>query len=102
MKEPKRIVKKKQPFAKKAILRDNGKERIVYIQEKGSVVSSVSNHPNSSWKTQEDVLTSKLRIFDDEENDSNSYPSNDDNYPQYSITYYNDEGECLGGVLRSE
>lgn len=96
-------MKNRPPFAEKAILRENGKERIVYIQEKGSVVSSVSNHPNSSWKTEEVVQTSKLRSFDDEENDNNSYTSsNDDNYPQYSITHYNDEGECIGGVLRSE
>lgn len=56
------IMKKSQPFvAEKAILKEkNGTERIVYVQEKGSVVSSVSKQPNSSWKTQEDVQTSKL------------------------------------------
>ncbi len=55
-------MKKGQQFvAEKAVLKEsNGTERIVYIQEKGSVVSSVSNYHNSSWKTQEDVQTSKL------------------------------------------
>ena len=53
--------KGQQIVAEKAVLKEsNGTERIVYIQEKGSVVSSVSNYPNSSWKTQEDVQTSKL------------------------------------------
>ena len=56
------IMKKGQSFvAEKAILKEsNGTERVVYIQEKGSVVSSVSKQPNSTWKTQEDVQTSKL------------------------------------------
>ena len=53
--------KGKQFAAEKAILKEsNGTERVVYIQEKGSVVSSVSSSPNSSWETQEDVQTSKL------------------------------------------
>lgn len=98
-------MKKGQPFvAEKAILKESNRtERIVYIQEKGSVVSSVSKQPNSSWKTEETVQTSKLRSFDDEENDNNSYSSSsNDNYSQYSTTHYNDEGECIGGVLRSE
>ena len=97
-------MKKGQSFvAEKAILKEsNGTERVVYIQEKGSVVSSVSKQPNSSWKTQEDVQTSKLRSFDNE-NDSDSYSSSsNDSYSQYSTTHYNDEGECIGGVLRSE
>jgi hypothetical protein len=98
-------MKKGKPFvAEKAILKENdGTERIVYIQERGNVASSVSKHPKSSWKTEEIVQTSKLRSFDDEENDNNSYSSSsDDNYSQYSTTHYNDEGECIGGVLRSE
>ena len=55
-------MKKGQSFvAEKAILKEsNGTERVVYIQEKGSVVSSVSKQPNSSWKTEEVVQTSKL------------------------------------------
>ena len=99
-----KIMKKGQPFvAEKAILKEsNGTERIVYVQERGSVVSNVSKQPNSSWKTEETVQTSKLRIFDNEENDNNNYSSSNDDYSEYSTTHYDDEGECVGGVLKSE
>ena len=81
----------------------DGSERIVYIQERGSVVSNVSKYPNSSWKTEEVVQTSKLTIIEDDEDGNSSFSStNDDNYSQYSTVHYNDEGECVGGVLRSE
>lgn len=98
-------MKKGQPFvAEKAILKEsNGTERIVYIQERGSIVSTVSKAPKSSWKTEEQFATSQLRKFDDEDCSSDSLSTSDnDSCSQYSTTHYNDEGECVGGVLKSE
>lgn len=100
-------MKKGQPFvAEKAILKEsNGTERVVYVQERGSIVSTVSKAPKSSWKTEEQFATSRLRKFDDEDNcsqSSSSSSSDSDSYSRYSTTHYNDDGECVGGVLRSE
>ena len=61
----------------------------------------MSKHPISNFDTEEDVLTSQLKSFDNDE-DSASSSTNDNNCTQYSTVHYNDEGECIGGVLRSE
>jgi hypothetical protein len=99
-------MKKGEPFvAEKAILKEsNGTERVVYVQERGSIVSTVSKAPKSSWKTEEQFATSRLRPFDDDDdNDANYSSTNDsDSDSQYSTSHYNDEGECVGGALRSE
>jgi hypothetical protein len=98
-------MKKGQAFvAEKAILKEsNGTERVVYVQERGSIVSTVSKAPKSSWRTEEQFATSRLREFNDEDNDMHSSSTNDsDSDSQYSTTHYNDDGECVGGVLRSE
>jgi hypothetical protein len=88
-------------MSKKAILTEsNGNQKTVYIQEKGNVVSSVSSHKNGSFKTNEDVLTSRLQEIDEDDYSERSESNSD--YSQYSTVHYNDEGECIGGVLRSE
>jgi hypothetical protein len=86
-------------MSKKAILTEsNGQTKTVYIQEKGNVVSSVSPYKIGSFKTNKDVLTSRLEEVDEDDYNTSQPESND----TYSTIHYNDEGEICGGVLRSE
>jgi len=49
-------------MSKKVIVSDSkGRERTMYLQEEGSVVSTVSPYPQSSYKTEENVFNSSIK-----------------------------------------
>lgn len=57
-------------MAKQVTVTDSsGKERQMYLQGQGSVVSVVSPNENSSWKTEETVFNSSIKEVTEEKGD---------------------------------
>lgn len=114
--------KTKLIMSEKAIVTDDeGKKRQMYIQERGSVCSSVSPYKFGSWKTNETVLNSKIegmkpleRVvlnkntvawrYSESECGSHYSPSvsNTPAYIQSETAHFDEHGNYAGGTMADQ